>query len=309
MDVNLMAKKSVIDYLMNRIERLIIEGYKKFYIYPFGNIGMIVKDILEKRYGILDCVGIDNSLCMFNKKILSCKELEGKVWNDTETLILASNNSLIYRSIRTEIKKYVPLNCIKDMFPVPPLINHSDHRIASLAAAGREIYRRNVMGSVAEAGVYQGEFAKFINIIFPDRKLYLFDSFEGFEAKSVREDYDNKVQVKEWINTLKDTSIEIVMKKMNFPENIIIKKGFIPDTTKDVIDKFCFVNLDMDLYLPTYEGLKFFWENLSNGGYIFVHDFYIWDGVEAAVRKFCEEMHIGYGCLTDACSIVLSKPF
>lgn len=65
----------------------------------------------------------------------------------------------------------------------------------------------------------------------------------------------------------------------------------------------------MDLYLPTYEGLKFFWENLNNGGYIFVHDFYVWDGVEAAVRKFCGEMHIGYGCLTDACSIVLSKPF
>lgn len=224
MDENLIMKKSMIDYLIKKIENLIVEGYKKFYIFPFGNIGMVVKDILEKRYGMIDCVEIDNSLCLFNEKILSCKELEGKLWDDTEALILASNNSLIYRSIRTEIKKYVPLSCIKDMFPVPPLINHSDHRIASLAAVGREIYRRNVMGSVAEAGVYQGDFAKFINIIFPDRKLYLFDSFEGFEANSVQEDYDNKVQVKKWINTLKDTSLEIVIKKMNFPENIIIKK-------------------------------------------------------------------------------------
>lgn len=36
-------------------------------------------------------------------------------------------------------------------------------------------------GCVAEAGVFQGNFAKVINANFPDRKLYLFDTFEGFD--------------------------------------------------------------------------------------------------------------------------------
>ncbi len=105
------------------------------------------------------------------------------------------------------------LNHIKDMFPIHPFMNNIDQRVASLAAVGREIYRKNIPGAVAEAGVYQGDFAKYINIIFPDRKLYLFDSFEGFEKESVHYDCDNSVQVQEWIDTLKDTSIELVMKK------------------------------------------------------------------------------------------------
>ena len=42
-----------------------------------------------------------------------------------------------------------------------------------------EIYRKNIGGNVAEAGVYQGEFASLMNKYFPDRKLYLFDTFEG----------------------------------------------------------------------------------------------------------------------------------
>lgn len=43
------------------------------------------------------------------------------------------------------------------------------------------IYSNNISGCVAEVGVFQGEFASVINKNFPDRKLYLFDTFEGFD--------------------------------------------------------------------------------------------------------------------------------
>lgn len=45
--------------------------------------------------------------------------------------------------------------------------------------------------------------------------------------------------MKEWIGTLKDTSIEMVMKKMKFPENVVVKKGFIPNTIKGITERFC----------------------------------------------------------------------
>ena len=56
----------MISYLDKKIEKLIVEGFEKFYIYPFGSIGMKVKEVLEERYGILNCVGVDNILCTFN---------------------------------------------------------------------------------------------------------------------------------------------------------------------------------------------------------------------------------------------------
>lgn len=53
--------------------------------------------------------------------------------------------------------------------------------------------RKNISSSVAEAGVFRGEFAKYINQFFPDRKLYLYDTFEGFNASDMKNDDKLKV--------------------------------------------------------------------------------------------------------------------
>ena len=61
-------------------------------------------------------------------------------------------------------------------------------RAAALELIAREIYRYNIEGSTAELGVFKGEFSRFINHYFPDRKLYLFDTFEGFDSRDVEVD-------------------------------------------------------------------------------------------------------------------------
>lgn len=40
---------------------------------------------------------------------------------------------------------------------------------------------------------------------------------------------------------------------------------------------------------------------------IFVHDFLLWDGIEVAVREFCNEMATGYIRLMDDCSVAIIK--
>ena len=47
-------------------------------------------------------------------------------------------------------------------------------RAFSLELIAREINEREIPGAVAEIGVFRGEFARLINIAFPDRPLYLF---------------------------------------------------------------------------------------------------------------------------------------
>lgn len=42
-----------------------------------------------------------------------------------------------------------------------------------------ELIRNNVQGNVAELGAYKGEFAKRLNQLFSDRKLYLFDTLKA----------------------------------------------------------------------------------------------------------------------------------
>jgi O-methyltransferase len=174
--------------------------------------------------------------------------------------------------------------------------DYSDYvRISTLELAAYEIYDRKVTGNIAEIGVHKGDFAKYLNIAFPDRKIYLFDTFKGFDKSDMEFDKENDYTTE--FGDFSKTSVDLVLSKMKNPENCIVKQGFFPETAKGLEDKFCFVSLDVDLYLPTYEGLKYFYPRLNPGGYIFIHDYV--RGVKDAVRKYCEETKIGYVPLSD----------
>ena len=189
-------------------------------------------------------------------------------------------------------------------------LEDNEPRLATLELASREIYKYKVEGATAELGVYKGNFAKRINHFFPDRKLYLFDTFEGFDNRDA--DFDRAKNFSKSQQDFSDTSVNIVMGKMEHPENCIVKKGWFPETTEgiDEKDKFCFVSLDADLYQPILSGLKFFYPKLSVGGVIMIHDFNArkYQGAREAVKEFCTENKIGYVCISDECgSAVIAK--
>lgn len=165
-------------------------------------------------------------------------------------------------------------------------------RIMFIKRLAERFRKEEVQGSVAEAGVFRGEFAKEINTYFPDRKCYLFDTFEGFDKRDFG--YEEKPSMTEEANHLRATSEDIVYNKMPNKEMVEIRKGYFPETTKEIEDTFAFVNLDMDLYQPTIEGLKFFYPRMSVGGVILIHDYFteIYPNVEKSVDDFEKESGI-----------------
>ena len=177
-----------------------------------------------------------------------------------------------------------------------------------LETVAREIRAKNLNGCVAELGVYKGDFARFINHYFPAHKLYLFDTFDGFDERDVEIEncYDHHAQKNDFTN--KD--IDLVLKKMKYPANCIVKKGWFPETAQDVDERFSFVSIDTDLYEPIYQGLLYFYPRLERGGYIFVHDYNgeVYNGAKKAVQKFSHEYNVPYVPLNDLCgSVVFSK--
>ena len=46
----------------------------------------------------------------------------------------------------------------------------------------------------------------------------------------------------------------------------------------------------MDLYKPTFDGLEYFYDRMTSGGVILVHDYFTKDlsGVKKAVEEFCD---------------------
>jgi len=182
-------------------------------------------------------------------------------------------------------------------------------RFSSLELVSNEIYEKNIQGNVAELGVYRGDFAQHINESFPDRKLYLFDTFDGFDKRDIVVE-ERKLYSKAKENEFRFDNIDNILSKMKHKEICKIMKGYFPETAKGLKDEFVFVSIDVDLYEPIYNGLKYFYPRLKNGGYIFVHDFnnIEFSGVKKAVKKYSEENKIPYFTLSDGCgSVVLMK--
>ncbi|MBW7892249.1 MAG: methyltransferase [Chitinophagaceae bacterium] len=187
--------------------------------------------------------------------------------------------------------------------------NYLDYvRLSALELISYEINRKGLRGNTAELGVYKGKFARYINQYFPDRLLYLFDTFEGFDRRDI--DRDIQMQFSAGKQDFSDTSVEGVLKIMPSPEKCVLVKGFFPESAKEIDDDFVFVSIDTDLYDPIYHGLNFFYPKLVDGGYLFVHDFNNdgYRGVRRAVEQFCEELQINFFPLPDSCgSAVIMK--
>lgn len=203
------------------------------------------------------------------------------------------------------IEKIIDIFSDKDYFDL--LI---DQRINFIQGYANWIYSKNVMGAVAECGVFRGDSAKYINKYFYDRRLYLCDTFEGFDTNDLNDEIENNkgtFQNSRFVNQsyFSETSIDLVMSKMIKQENVVIKQGYFPETMKDVEDKFVFVNLDMDLYIPMLEGLRYFGGKMSKYGCILLHDYFSaeFKRVEMAVNDYEHEIGrelikfpIGDGC-------------
>ena len=174
-------------------------------------------------------------------------------------------------------------------------------RLATLELVAHEIIENNVPGAIAELGVSSGEFAKHIGTCFPDRKFYLFDTFEGFDDRDCK--IEQERGHKSLYQKFEVNDIRTVLKKIPQSNRCIVRKGYFPEsaTVEKIDDVFSFVSIDADLFQPVYEGLKFFYPKLSPGGYIFIHDYnQSWyTGAKEAVQKFCKESEIGFVPLTD----------
>lgn len=151
--------------------------------------------------------------------------------------------------------------------------------------------------AVAEGGVYKGEFAKIINESFPESKLYLFDTFEGFDSKDAEIDKQRHLSDAKRLDYFSDTNEFLVLSKMVYPDNVVVCKGYFPETTAEIPEEtYGFVNLDFDLYNPTLEGLRYFFPRMMIGGCILIHDYYHHNfrGIKEAVATFIDEIDNKY---------------
>jgi O-methyltransferase len=177
----------------------------------------------------------------------------------------------------------------------PSIINFD--QITNLVLYLNDSIEKNIEGDVTEFGCYVGESSKYLMKTLlennSDKKLYVYDSFEGLPPLSKWEEGTGWRE-----GTLKSTEQVLTS---NFVENKlpppIIHKDWFKNVPEDKLpEKISFAFLDGDFYDSIYDSLNKIFDRVSDGGYICFHDYQRADlpGVRAAIEDTFRERGIEY---------------
>ncbi len=137
----------------------------------------------------------------------------------------------------------------------------------------------SLKGDVLECGVLKGFSAYLICIL--DKKtsqnnnnFYFIDSFEGFNDFCPE---DKVIDKKIYQHKKGDliANFNTVQKVFENFSNVYLLKGWIPDIFDSLDDKnqYRFVHIDVDLYKPTLDTLKYVYDKVIKGGVIITDDY------------------------------------
>jgi O-methyltransferase len=181
---------------------------------------------------------------------------------------------------------------------------------ATIDLLRRELTDWGVEGAVAEVGVCRGMFAAKLNQYFPERTLYLFDTFAGFDARDVAVEVARGRTRMPY--RLPEATVEEVRSRLPHPEKAEFRVGWFPSSAAGCeSETFSLVNIDVGLYQPTHAALRWFYPRLAAGGYLLVTDYNNahCEGVREAVHQFARETGIAYTVLPDyGARAVIAKP-
>jgi len=165
---------------------------------------------------------------------------------------------------------------------------YSEERKFALREFARQA--KGLTGSMAECGCYMGASAYFLAKELPDCPLHLFDSFEGLSPPGKNDIPDADYLLwKEGDLTSGEQEIKHNLRDFT---NIHYYKGWIPDRFHEIEDEhFRLLHIDVDLYQPTIDSLKFFYPRMIKGGIIVLDDygFVNCPGAYEGVEKFMSD--------------------
>jgi len=128
-----------------------------------------------------------------------------------------------------------------------------------------------VPGDTAECGVYRGAGSYLIcrmnQAAQAPRRHLIFDSFEGL-SRPLAEDGSH------WVEGDLACGLEDVRRNLGEFDQVQYLKGWIPSRFEEVADRrFSFVHIDVDIYEPTRDSVKFFYPRMNPGGVIVCDDY------------------------------------
>ena len=130
-------------------------------------------------------------------------------------------------------------------------------------------------GDFVELGCYKGDTSLMLAEVVKksDKRLWIYDSFEGLPEKSVFDDSPLGQEFKKGELSISKREVKerFLRAGLKVP---VIKKGWFSDfVSSDLPEEIAFCFLDGDFYESIKDGLKLVEEKMVDGGILIVHDY------------------------------------
>ena len=130
-------------------------------------------------------------------------------------------------------------------------------------------------GDFVELGCYKGDTSLMLAEVVKksDKRLWIYDSFEGLPDKSVFDDSPLGQEFKKGELSISKREVKerFLRAGLKVP---VIKKGWFSDfVSSDLPEEIAFCFLDGDFYESIKDGLKLVEEKMVDGGILIVHDY------------------------------------
>jgi Macrocin-O-methyltransferase (TylF) len=154
-----------------------------------------------------------------------------------------------------------------------------------------EVHAKNVPGAIVEFGLYHGQMLGQLleeaEKLGMSREVFGFDSFEGLSEPSATDDHAG------WHKGQYAASLEQVSTFLKAAErpHLTLVKGWVEDTLVRApatsIKQIAYARVDVDIYPPTVDCLKFLSHRLADGA-ILAFDDWSFDPNKGETKAFCE---------------------
>ncbi len=195
---------------------------------------------------------------------------------------------------------------------IRPYTMTSVERMYALYNSVNYILVNDIIGDFVECGVWRGGSSMLIAKMLTnrnafDRKIYLYDTFEGM-SEPTQEDLDLSgrhaaIMMKE-TEQIKETSVWCLaditdvtnnMGLTGFPMgNMVFVKGKVEDTIPSTMPEIqiALLRLDTDWYESTKHELIYLFPKLVENGILIIDDYGHWEGCKKAVDEYLKEHKI-----------------
>jgi O-methyltransferase len=169
-------------------------------------------------------------------------------------------------------------------------------RLQFLEESVKEIAHKKIDGDILEAGLWRGGASIFIkkmmDIVGLNNQLYCADSFEGMPKPKLKTDLDSLNGDYSKIDFYTVGLEKVIENFKNFnalDSQVHFVKGWFSETMpllREKIKKISLLRVDCDLYESTLDVLVNMYDKVSEGGFVYIDDYYGWEGCRKAVDEF-----------------------